>query len=202
MSYCVGLTGGIGSGKSTVASLFAELGVPVIDTDTISHQLTQPGGAAIPALQAIFGKEYIDAAGALDRAKMRQLVFADQTAKHKLENILHPLIFAQAKSQAESSPAPYILLVVPLLFETASFREWMNRTVTVDCAEATQLTRVTQRNGMNEQAARAIMAQQLSRSQRLLLTDDTIQNEGDLAALREQVHQLNRHYLDLAKRSN
>jgi len=202
MSYRVGLTGGIGSGKSTVASLFAELGVPVIDTDTISHQLTQPGGAAIPALQAIFGKEYIDAAGALDRAKMRQLVFADQTAKHKLENILHPLIFAQAKSQAESSPAPYILLVVPLLFETASFREWMSRTVTVDCAEETQLTRVTQRNGMNEQAARAIMAQQLSRSQRLLLTDDTIQNEGDLAALREQVHQLNRHYLDLAKRSN
>ncbi len=202
MSYRVGLTGGIGSGKSTVASQFSELGVPVIDTDALSHQLTQPGGTVIPAIQAVFGKEYIDAAGALDRAKMRQLVFSDTSAKHKLEEILHPLIFAQAKSQAESSSAPYILFVVPLLFETASFRDWMNRTITVDCSEETQLARVSRRNGMSEQTARAIMAQQLSRSQRLRLTDDTIHNEGDLAALRVQVHQLNQHYLSLAKRSN
>jgi dephospho-CoA kinase len=202
MSYRVGLTGGIGSGKSTVASLFAELGVPVIDTDALSHHLTRPGGAAIAAIQTVFGEQYIDAAGALDRVKMRQLVFSDQDAKHKLENILHPLIFAQAKSEAESSSAPYILFVVPLLFETASFREWMHRTLTVDCGEATQLARVTLRNGLSEHTARAIMAQQLSRSQRLRLTDDTILNEGDLAALRVQVHQLNQHYLDLAKRSN
>ena len=202
MSYRVGLTGGIGSGKSTVAALFAELGVPVIDTDTISHQLTQPAGAAIPSIRNVFGEEYIDATGALDRAKMRQHVFSDQTAKQKLENILHPLIFAQAKSQAESGTAPYVLFVIPLLFETADFQKWLHRTVTVDCSEATQVARVASRIGMSERLVRAIMAQQLSRSQRLLLTDDIIKNEGDLAELRKQVSKLNQRYLKLAIRSN
>lgn len=202
MSYRVGLTGGIGSGKSTVAALFAELGVPVIDTDAISHQLTQSGGAAIPAVRAAFGEEYIDATGALDRTKMRQLVFSDDAAKQRLEKILHPLIFAQARTLAESSAAPYVLLVIPLLFETTDYRNWLHRAVTVDCAEKTQLTRATKRNGVNEQTVRAIMARQLTRAQRLQQADDAIENDGTLAELRLQVALLHPRYLKMAERSN
>jgi dephospho-CoA kinase len=202
MSYRVGLTGGIGSGKSTVASLFAELDVPVIDTDAISHQLTQSGGAAIPAIRAAFGEDYIDATGALDRAKMRQFIFSDEAAKQQLEKILHPLILAQAKFQAESSPAPYVLLVVPLLFETSGYQGWLDHTVTVDCSEETQIARATRRNGLSEQTVRAIMTRQLSRSRRLQLANDAINNNGTLAELSLQIAQLHQHYLKLAARSN
>lgn len=202
MSYLVGLTGGIGSGKSTVAKLFAELGVPVIDTDAISHRLTQSGGSAIPSIRAAFGDDFIDATGALDRAKMRQLVFSDSAAKLRLEKILHPLILIQARSLAESNAAPYVLLVIPLLFETADYRDWLQHTVTVDCAEETQLARATSRNGLSEQTVRAIMAQQLSRSQRLRLADDAICNDDTLPELRRQIAQLHQRYLDLAQRSN
>ena len=210
MSYLVGLTGGIGSGKSTVAALFAELGVPVIDTDTISHQLTQSGGNAIPAIRDAFGEAYIDAAGALDRTKMRELVFSERhervfsaaSAKHQLEKILHPLILAQAKSQAAASPAPYVLLVIPLLFETSDYQGWLNHTLTVDCSEETQLARTTKRGSMSEQMVRAIMAQQLSRSERLKRTDNTIQNDGTLVEIQQKIAQLHQRYMNLAKRSN
>ena len=202
MNYRVGLTGGIGSGKSTVATLFAELGVPVIDTDAISHHLTQSGGAAIPFIRTAFSEDFIDATGALDRTKMRLLVFSDFAAKQRLEKILHPLIFEQARSLAESSTAPYVLLVIPLLFEAPEYRDWLHHTVTVDCAEETQLARATRRNGLNEQAVRAIMAQQLSRMQRLQLADDAINNDGTLTDLRLQIAQLHQRYLDLATRSN
>lgn len=202
MSYRVGLTGGIGSGKSTVAALFAELGVPVIDTDAISHQLTQSGGAAIPSIRVAFGDDFIDATGALDRTKMRQLVFSDDAARRGLEKILHPLILEQARSLAESSPGPYVLLVIPLLFETADYQDWLHRTVTVDCAEETQLTRATKRNGLSEQTVRAIMARQLTRSQRLQLADDAINNDGFLSELRLQIAPLHQHYLKQAKISN
>ena len=202
MSYRVGLTGGIGSGKSTVASLFAELGVPVIDTDVISHQLTQPSGAAIPAVTTAFGKDYLDATGALDRVKMRQLVFTDPTARQHLEKILHPLILSQAKSQADKSAAPYTLLVIPLLFETNTYQEWLNHTVTVDCSEATQLARATSRSGLSAQMVQAIMARQLSRAQRLALADDAIMNEGTLTDLGQQISRLHQRYLKLAQTSN
>ena len=210
MTYFVGLTGGIGSGKSTVASIFAELGVPVIDTDAISHQLTQSGGNAIPAIRDAFGEAYIDAAGALDRAKMRELVFSERrervfssaSAKHQLEKILHPLILAQAKSQAAASPAPYVLLVIPLLFETSDYQGWLNHTLTVDCSEETQLARTTKRGSMSEQMVRAIMAQQLSRSERLKRTDNTIQNDGTLVEIRQKIAQLHQRYMNLATRSN
>lgn len=202
MSYRVGLTGGIGSGKSTVATLFTELGVPVIDTDALSHKLTQAGGYALPAIRSTFGEAYIDSTGALDRAKMRQLVFSDNMAKQRLENILHPLILAQAKSQAKSSPAPYVVLVVPLLFETSDYQNWLNHTVVVDCSEESQIARATTRSGLSEQAVRAIMAQQLPRAQRLSLADDIIHNDGALSALRSQIEQLHKTYLKLAARSN
>ena len=202
MSFRVGLTGGIGSGKSTVASLFAGLGVAVIDTDVLSHQLTQPGGAAIAAIRSSFGEDYIDATGALDRAKMRQLVFSDNTARQRLEKILHPLILAQAKSQAESSPAPYVLLVIPLLFETDDYQGWLNRTLAVDCPENTQLSRAARRDALSEQAVRAIMARQLPRAQRRQLADDVIENDGSLSDLQAQILPLHRQYLKLAQRSN
>ncbi len=202
MSYCVGLTGGIGSGKSTVASIFSDLGVPIIDTDEISHQLTQPGGAAIAAIQADFGKEYITENGALDRVKIRQLVFSDAYAKQRLEKILHPLILTLTKSQAISSPAPYVVIVVPLLFESTRYLDWLDHSVTVDCAEETQLARASQRPGLNEQMVKAIMAQQLSRSQRLMLADDAIKNDASLAELTEQITVLHQRYTLLAKSSN
>ena len=202
MNYKVGLTGGIGSGKSTVAELFACLGVHIIDTDLISHQLTQQGGAAIPLIRSEFGVEYIDASGALDRKHMRQRVFADIPAKLQLESILHPLILEQARSQAESVSAPYVMLVIPLLFESGAYQHWLQRTLAVDCSEDTQIRRAVMRSGLDEAVVRAIMSQQLLRSQRILLADDIIQNEGDISALKLQVEQLHSRYLELAERSN
>lgn len=202
MSFRVGLTGGIGSGKSTVAALFAELGVPVIDTDVISHQLTQPGGAAIPAIRSAFGEHYIDATGALDRAKMRQLVFSDSTAKQLLEKILHPLILAQAKSLAESRPGPYVLLVVPLLFETPDFLNWLDHTVVVDCPVEAQIARATTRSNLSEQTVRAIIARQFTRTQRLELANDVIVNDGTLSELYPQIAHLHQTYLKRAEISN
>lgn len=200
MIYRVGLTGGIGCGKSTVAELFKECGVIVIDSDVISHQVTQSGGIAIAAIRTTFGDDYIDANGALDRVLMRQLIFADHAAKLKLEAILHPLIRAQMLAQVDNAninsslASPYLLLVIPLLFETLSYRESVDRTLVVDCAETTQVLRTIKRSGLDEQAVRAIMASQITRAERLRLADEIIQNDGNLDALRQQVHQLHLHY--------
>ena len=199
MSYRIGLTGGIGSGKSTVAALFKEHGVTVIDSDTISHQLTQSGGAAITALRAAFGDSYIDADGALDRPRMRQLVFSDAAAKQHLEAILHPLIRAQMLDQAQTAhSSPYLLLVVPLLFEAADYQALVQRTVVVDCAPVTQVARAMRRSGLNEQEVRAIMAQQITRAERLKRADDIIQNDAGVDTLRLQVERLHRRYLSLS----
>lgn len=201
MKFRVGLTGGIGSGKSTVASLFKECGVLVIDSDVISHQMTQSGGMAIAAIRSTFGDDYIDASGALNRALMRQLIFSDRAAKLQLEAILHPLIRAQIMVQVDNAhtnstlTSPYLLLVIPLLFETLSYQELVQRTLVVDCAETTQIARTMQRSGLDEQTARTIMASQISRAERLRLADEIIQNDGSLDTLRQQVEQLHQHYL-------
>ncbi len=191
MSYAVGLTGGIGSGKSTVARLFAELGARIVDTDLISHQLTQADGAAIPAIRDAFGARFIDEKGALDRAQMRELVFADGTAKQRLEAILHPIILKQTIEQASSpTDSAYTLVIVPLLFESGHYREWLRRVIVVDCPEELQIERTVGRGGLSAEAVRAIMAQQLGRARRLELADDVIRNDGDMEALHTQVKKL------------
>jgi dephospho-CoA kinase len=201
--FKVGLTGGIGSGKSTVATLFEEYGIKVIDSDAISHQLTQPGGDATEVIRAEFGESYLATNGALNRERMRQLVFSDTAAKQRLEAILHPLIrlqmLVQEKAYAELSP--YLLLAIPLLFETANYLALVQRTLVVDCAETIQIERTIQRSGLTEHQVRAIMARQIARSERLRLADDVIQNNTDREALRLQVAHFHRLYIDLSTRS-
>jgi dephospho-CoA kinase len=196
MSYRVGLSGGIGSGKSTVAAMFADLGVKVIDSDSIAHRLTQPNGEAIPLIRETFGAEYVTAEGAMDRARMRRLVFSDTGAKLKLEAILHPLILSRMLAEAETATdAPYLLLVVPLLFESPPFRKLVQRTLVVDCPEETQIERTTARSSLSREDVRAIMGRQISRAERLELADDILRNEEDKEALRHKVLELHRMYL-------
>jgi dephospho-CoA kinase len=203
VNYLVGLTGGIGSGKSTVADMFAALGARIIDTDLISRQLTQAGGAAIPSIREAFGAGVIDTQGALDRAEMRKLIFSHPDKKQRLEAILHPLILAQAKQQATSpTDAPYTLVVVPLLFENRHYSDWLHRVITVDCPEDVQIGRTMQRSQLDEAAVRAIMAQQLSREARLTLSDEKIINNGSLDDLKKQVVGMHRRLSALATESD
>ncbi|MGA9666311.1 MAG: dephospho-CoA kinase [Gallionella sp.] len=196
MTLCVGLTGGIGCGKSTIAELFAQHGAGIIDTDQISHRLTQIGGAAIPAISKAFGKDFITADGALDRDRMRGLIFSDMSAKQCLENILHPLILEHAKAQLQQmQDAPYIIIVVPLLPESASFRQLVQRVLVVDCDEDTRIARVVRRSGMTVPEVHAIIAQQTPPTERLQMADDVIHNDADLPRLAEQVAMLHGQYL-------
>ena len=203
MSLLVGLTGGIGSGKSTVANMFAAQGARIIDTDLISHQLTQAGGQAIPAIRNAFGSAFIDATGALDRSKMREHVFASPTEKKLLESILHPLILAQTKQlTASATDAPYTVIVVPLLFESAHYADWLAHVINVDCPEETQIARTLQRSKLDEGSVRAIMAQQLSRDARAHLADEVIHNDGSLADLEKQVVGIHHRLSALATESD
>lgn len=196
--FTVGLTGGIGSGKTLVTDLFAARGVAIIDTDVIAHQLTAPGGLAIAAIGATFGAGFIDAGGAMDRARMRQLVFADAGAKQRLEAILHPLIQQECERAAASATGPYLMFAVPLLVESGRWRERVARILVVDCPEQQQVERVMRRNGLAEAQVRAIMAAQVSRAERLAAADDVIVNDGPLAALAPQVERLHAQYLACA----
>lgn len=198
MKHCHGLTGGIGCGKSTVATLFSELGARIVDTDQIAHRLTQTGGAALPSIRKEFGDGLIDSSGAMDRTKMRQLVFADGTAKRRLESILHPLIHEESKMIATSaSDAPYTIVVVPLLFESDRYQDWLHSSIAVDCTEKQQILRTMQRSKLSEAEVRAIMAQQLSRNERLKLADAVIENDGRLDELRLQVEELHSRLIRL-----
>ena len=196
--FVVGLTGGIGCGKSTVADLFAEHGAGIIDTDVISHRLTQRGGEAIAAIRAAFGKDYITDDGALDRAKMRGLIFSDAAAKQRLEQILHPLILEQSKAQLQQLQGkPYFIVVVPLLPESPAFRQLVRRVLVVDCDEVIQVKRVIGRSRMTAEEVHAIIAQQVPRAECLELADDVIHNDDGLASLAEQVAVLHERYSNM-----
>jgi dephospho-CoA kinase len=185
----IGLTGGIGSGKSTVARLWAELGAVVIDTDAIAHRLSAPGGAAIAPIAEQFGAAMIDAGGALDRARMRELVFADPAARARLEAILHPLIRSETERESALAPPGAVRLFdVPLLVESGKWRERVDRVLVVDCDPATQIDRVVARSGWAPEAVQRVIAQQASREQRRAVADAVILNQDKtLEQLRAEV---------------
>lgn len=200
MPFCVGLTGGIGSGKSSAALLFQALGAGVVDVDDISHALTKTAGAGIPEIIRQFGPDFVQADGGLDRARMRELVFKDPVAKSRLEAILHPLIGAQAREQVAHAEQPYVVLVVPLLLERNAYQDVTQRIAVVDCCEQTQIERTMRRSSLSESAVRAIMAAQISRVDRLAKADDVLNNDGSEEALRQQVEVLHQRYLGLAQK--
>jgi dephospho-CoA kinase len=198
--FAVGLTGGIGSGKSAVADLFAELGAAIVDTDAIAHALTAPGGAAIDPIAREFGADVIAPDGALDRSRMRALVFADASARARLESILHPRIraLAEAQTAAALDHAPYVIQVVPLLVESGNWRGRVDRLLVIDCTQAAQVARVRSRSGLAEPMVRSIIAQQASRAERLAAADDVLVNDGALEDLVPRVGRLHRRYCELA----
>jgi dephospho-CoA kinase len=195
--YKVALTGGIGSGKSSASALFAALGVPIIDADVISHALTAPGGEALPAIAEAFGAELITADGALDRAALRRIVFADPAARRRLEAILHPRIRANMRADAEAAEGPYVILAIPLLLETGQ-TDLADRVLVIDLPRSQQIERVIARSGLDAAEVERIMASQVSRAERLAAADDIIDNSGPEEALWPQVEALHRRYLTLA----
>jgi dephospho-CoA kinase len=195
----IGLTGGIASGKSTVADLFAARGVPVIDTDVIAREVVAPGQPALAEIGARFGERMLDATGNLDRAAMRQLIFADDQARQDLEAILHPRIGAETRRQSEEAGGTYQLIVVPLLTGSA-LRDFVDRILVVDCEEARQVERLLARDAESVEQARRILAAQSSREDRLAIADDVINNDHSLEHLRDQVDDLDREYRQLAAR--
>lgn len=201
MPFCVGLTGGIGSGKSVVSDMFQALGAVVVDTDEISRALTAPGGAAIAGIREQFGPGSIAPDGGLDRERMRLLVFRDAQSRQQLEAILHPQIRARTRAAIDAARAPYVIVVVPLLFETGACMELVRRVLVVDSDEAEQVRRVTASRGIAAEEVRRIMATQLPRAERLRRADDVLHNDGGIEALRGQVGELHARYLELARRA-
>ncbi len=193
----VGLTGGIGSGKTQVSDGFAALGVPVIDADVVSRSLTEDGGEALPFIREAFGASVFTRPGVLDRAALRERVFANEQAKIQLEAILHPLILQKIAFQHASLVATYAILSVPLLVEKKTYLSLCQRVLVVDCAEETQIKRVRARNGFSRDQVLRIMAQQASRSERLAVATEVIENEFDLAYLEQEVARLHQFYLTL-----
>lgn len=196
----VGLTGGIGSGKTTVADLFAAHGIPVIDTDVIARQVVAPGSALLPQLSKRFGKDILAADGSLDRGRLRKRVFADKARLNELEQLLHPAIKAEVLAQTSTLNSPYCIIVVPLLLEKG-WQEMVDRVLVVDCPESLQAERTLQRDTITAEEVRAIIATQTTREIRLAAADDVIHNDGDLNKLQQQVEQLHSHYLKLAQQS-
>lgn len=193
----IGLTGGIGSGKSIVAALFASKGVPIVDTDEIARAAACIGTPAYAAIVNIFGNTMLDATGAIDRARLRERVFGDPRARRQLEEILHPHIRAEVEAQLADLSAAYCVIVVPLLIET-DFIALVDRVLIVDTEEALQITRTMARNGLPRAAVEAILAAQTDRTARRARADDVITNSGDIAALAPQVDAMHERYLALS----
>lgn len=193
----IGLTGGIGSGKSTVARLFATLGATLIDADALSRALTAAGGAAIEPIRQAFGPAAIAADGAMDRAWMRQRAFGDESARKQLEAILHPIIRQQTDQAIAAASGPYIVLEIPLLFEGGNWSKRVHKVVVVDCPEALQIERVMSRSQLPREQVQAIMAQQVKREFRLAHADFVVDNSGQSDALQAQVEALHRRFCAL-----
>lgn len=194
----IGLTGGIGSGKSAAADRFVALGASLVDTDAIAHALTGAGGAAMPAIASTFGDAVLADDGSLDRAAMRALAFSDPQARQRLEHILHPMIGAESSRQCAAARSPYLIFAVPLLIESPRYRAFCDRICVVDCPPELQVERVHARSALPPAQIHAIIASQASRAQRLAAADDVIDNSGDLATLDAQVRTLHERYLQLA----
>ena len=194
--FVVGLTGGIGCGKSEAARLFANLGVPIVDVDVIAHQLTAAGHPVLQEVIDAFGSQFLRPDGNLDRAAMRETVFNDIAARKDLEGILHPAIYEQAiKELSQNKDAPYQILAISLLFENNRYKNDVTRSLVIDCDEALQVSRTMQRSGLTEQAVRAIMAAQVSRDTRRKLADDLIENNGSLEELSEKIAEIHKKYI-------
>jgi dephospho-CoA kinase len=192
----IGLTGGIGSGKSTVAKFFKELGVPVIDADVIAHELVVPSTLAFKKIIAHFGNKILNPQGELDRKQLRELIFHDGKQRKWLENLLHPLVYQEINNRLKKIQAPYCILVIPLLLET-KHEKFVDRVLVVDSPEEQQIKRITKRDKTTKQAVKAIIDSQISREQRLANADDIIYNDKSLAYLKKQVQQLHEKYLQL-----
>ena len=197
MKLVVGLTGGIGSGKSAAAEEFARLGATVIDTDAIAHELTAKEGGAIPEIRRTFGDQAIGRDGAMDRSVMRELAFSDPQARRTLEGILHPMIREESERRIGAAKGPYVVYVVPLLIESGDYAKRVDRVVVVDAPEETQLARVRTR-GLADERIRSIIRSQMARADRLKAADDVIDNAGSLERLRNQVAALHEKYLQFA----
>ena len=197
----IGLTGGIASGKSTVTQRFAELGVPVIDADLAARNVVEPGKPGLEKVVRRFGLGVLDPNGNLDRSVLRGLIFKDPALRQALDAILHPLIRADMEQQAATAKGPYLVMAIPLLIESGQARERVHRVLVVDADEATQVQRVQARDGSSADQARAILASQASRSQRLAAADDVLLNTGTVADLRQAVDLLHEKYLHLAQTS-
>jgi dephospho-CoA kinase len=198
-NFSVGLTGGIGSGKTFIANLFAEQGAAIVDTDEIAHSVTAPGGDAIPAICEQFGEDFVTAEGALDRARMRHLVFSRPEEKKRLEAIVHPLIRLEAERRASAARGDYVIFVVPLLIESPIWRQRVSRVLVVDCPEQLQIERVMRRSGLSEEQVHDIMKTQVTRATRLAAADDVIVNDGGREALLPQVERLHSLYRAVAQ---
>lgn len=195
MTFVVGLTGGIGCGKSSASQFFSELGIDVIDTDVIAKQLTQTNGQAIDQIKKTFGNTFLASNGSLDREKMRNLVFSDSDSKVKLEKILHPLILNEVVRLVKKAKSPYIVVVIPLLIELKDYDDLIDRVLVIDCEEQQQISRTMARSQLSEQFVRAVMATQISREDRLQKADDVIFNNQDINFLKMQITRMHDKYL-------
>jgi len=198
VALVVGLTGGIGSGKSAVSDAFARLGVEIVDADSLAHELSAPGAPGLAAIRATFGDDLLLPSGELDRVRLRRLVFADPGVRSRLEAVLHPLIAAEARRRIGTWRGAYGIVAVPLLLERGGLLPMIDRVLVVDCPEAEQLRRVVARSGLTEAEVRAIMATQLDRTRRLARADDVIDNAGPSEAIAPQVAALDLRYRQLA----